>query len=496
MQFGSLDAGDQTTFKTRQAASTRNPTFVVWISGIGDPSDSIRSIDTQVSIESAWGRGRLNVGTAVLRASNEDSLFYDSGVSTVQKNARMKIWAGFSGLNIPIFTGVVAKVSPVLRNNVVEISCTDYMGLLRELRVDGHQGSNNTVKLLAESFATAVGAISNIPSNDELNEVLTRPTFEPQRTISAFEELMDAVFSVAFFDEAGVLQLYEREYSNNSGFLFDDDNVLDSGLTPLVDREVINSVEVEYREDFLATASDQPSIDRFRSRSRRIRLPFLNYNLVAEQVTGSTEETLDNALEGFKFTSAADSAKVDTIAVKLKQDSGSGSIYMKLYSDSAGSPDAVLGTSVVKPAAGFHTAYSWEYFNFTPAIDVSASTDYWGILDSSGLSGTLYARISAATATGKHVYDDSGWNLENNKKMLHQVRASQMGQRVGSDIVRFYKAPVERGTLSAPAVPQLQLMDEVLVDVSLPVISRYRITGRRHSLRPESYITTDTLESV
>ncbi len=500
MQFGQLDSGDQSTFKTRQAALTRNPTWVVWISGLGDLTDYVKEIDTETAIESARGRGRLNVGTAIITASNTSNLFYSGGVSSVsriQKNARMKIWAGFGDLNIPIFTGVVLDARPLLDSNLVELFCVDYMGLLRDLRVDGHQGSNNTIKLIAESFASDAGASSNIPSNDETNEVLTRPTFESQKTISALEELMDAIFSVALFDENGSMQVYEREFANPTDFVFTNDNILEEGATDLAPREIINRVEVEYREDFLSKNYDQQSIDQYRERKRKIRVPFLNYILVSEQTTGTTEEILDNDLEGFKFTSAADAANIDTIAVKLKQDSGSGSVSIRIYSDSTGSPNAILGTSQVKAAAEFSSfGYAWEYFSFAPPLDIAPSTNYWAIINSTGVSGTLYARMSAAAATSKHVYDDSGWSLESNKKLLHQIRASLMGQRVAADIVRFFRLPEERIKLIAPAIPQLQLMDEVLVDVSLPVVGRYRIAGRKHSIRPESYITTDTLEKV
>ncbi len=499
MQFGSLSSGDQATFIIRQAAITRKPTWVVWISNIGDPSDYVRSIDTEAKVESAFGRGRLNVGRAVLTASNESGLFYSSGKSTIPKNSRMKIWAGFGNLNIPIFTGVVLSVDPLLDRDLVEISCTDYMGLLREMRVDGHQGSNNTIKLITEDFASTIGAQSNIPSNDETNETLTKPTFEPQRAISALEELMDAIFSVALFDEDGKMQVYPREFLNDSGgaFTFKDDNVLDSGATQLADRETINDVSIEYRDDFLARSFDTESIDRFRTRERRIRIAWMNYTEVSEQTTGNTEETIDHDLEGFLFTTSATTAKIDTIALKFKQISGSGNITVKIYTKGgAGEPNTLLGTSQSKAAADFNTSYSWEYFNFSPAIDVSASTDYWGVVDSTGRSGTISVKISAAAASGKHAYEDSGWTLESDKKMLHKVRGSLVGQRVARDIVRFYKAPKERIALAAPAIPQLQLMDEVLVDVSLPVISRYRITGRRHRIRPESYITIDTLESV
>lgn len=499
IQFGSLTSGEKTTFQERQSATNRKPSWVVWISGLdSDPSDYVLEIDTERAIEGARGRGHLNIGRALIEASNDSNLFFSNGKPTIGKNARMKVWAGFGGLNIPIFTGVVDSVYPVLSNNTVLVSCLDYMGLLRQMDVEGHQGSNNTVKLLAEAFATDVGASSNISSTDETTATITRPTFEPQKALGAFEELCDSVFCVAFFDVNGSLVLREREYPTTSDFVFDDDNVMQSGVTVLASGELINDVDVEYRDSFLSTFQDQESIDSYRRRHRRLRIPFLNYIEVSAQTTGSTDEELDYNLEGFKFTSSADAAKIDTVGVKMKMDGASGNLTLKIYSDSAGSPDTLLATSQIKASAELFNAWAWEYFYFTPALDIAPSTAYWGVIDTTSVTGTVYVRISAAAATSMHAHYNGSWTLEADKKILHQVRSSIEGQRVAQDIVRYFKERRGRLKIVAPAVPQLQLMDEVFVDVSQPtdVLGRMMITGRRHIITPESYVTTDTMEEV
>ena len=74
---------------------------------------------------------------------------------------------------------------------------------------------------------------------------------------------------------------------------------------------------------------------------------------------------------------------------------------------------------------------------------------------------------------------------------------SREAQRVARDWVEFYKESHERIRISAPAVPQLQLLDEVFVDIELrDVRGYYVIEGRRQIITPEYYTTIDTLRKV
>ena len=80
---------------------------------------------------------------------------------------------------------------------------------------------------------------------------------------------------------------------------------------------------------------------------------------------------------------------------------------------------------------------------------------------------------------------------------MHKIRGSIYAQRVAEDIVRFYGNPHERIRITAPAVPQLQILDEVMVNIKLRERwGRYVIEGRRHIVAPDSYTTIDTLRKV
>ena len=214
MQYGDLTEAQISKLSSELLCSVREPSFVVWIEGFGDPTEYIMEIDTEVSLEFPQGRGRLNIGRAIIAMSNEDRYFYSDGKSKIEKNARMKIWAGFDNLNIPIFTGIVYSVKPVGTSDVVILNCRDYMGLFQDVLTKGSQDPNNTFKLLVENFCRQVNIPApNIASTSETTSVYTHPTFEEQSILSALEEVCSSVFYTAYFDEDGNLNAVEREHS-------------------------------------------------------------------------------------------------------------------------------------------------------------------------------------------------------------------------------------------------------------------------------------------
>lgn len=498
MQYGDLTESQVVGFNSAQAYMIRRPSFVVWIECLGDPTKYVMEIDTDVAIESPLGRGHLNVGNAILIMNNEDGYLYSDGRSKIKKNARIKIWAGFDNLNIPIFTGIINNVKPTGTSNVVVLNCKDYMGLFQDILIGGSQYPNNTAKLLIESFCDIVNvSTSNISSTDETTSIYTEPVFEEQSVITALEEVCNSIFYTAYFDENGILNAVEYEYNRPVDFQFRDKSIIE--CESLVDTEIINDITIEYEADFFTKYEDQSSIDAYGRKVRSDRVLLLNSNLVSEKTTGSVVEELDYGLEAFKFTSANDSASIDCLHIKMKKDGAHGYINVKVYSDNLGIPGTVLATSQLKASDALSTEFAWEVFYLSTPIEILPSTDYWVAIDTNSVSdGTLYVQASGATALGKHAYYASGmWNLENNKQIMHRIRSSSNAQRIAEDIIRFYKAPHERIKITAPAVPQLQLLDSLLVDIKLREIKgHYIIEGRRHIITPNKYINIDTLRKV
>lgn len=495
MQYGNLTSDEKTIFLAAQKSLVNTPSFGIFIEGLGDISTYIEKIQTTVGIEGPTGRGSIHVGSGLITASNQENTFYNNGKATTRKNAAITIWGGYNTLTIPIFTGYINSISPISHNDTVSINLKDQMGLFVEPRIEGIQGSNTTIKTIIEKFCSDLGITDAIDSDDEITRELKKASLEPQTILSALRRLCDSVFYVPFCDEIGTFYMRPREYSNHTTWVYHDRNTITA--TRLANSEVINKVSLEYRDNWYATYADTASIDEHRLKERDLRLLFQNYTPVASKTTGSTPETLDNDLEGFYFTSATDAANIDCIAVKLKATGASGVINMKLYSNDSGEPLTLLGTSDDSYAGNIYTqGFAWHYFRFTPPLAISPSTNYWGIVNTATVTGTIETYSSRAVATAKHAYGT--WTTENNKYMLHDIRSSIPSQRTVEDIVRFHGQPRDRIKIIAPAVPHLQLWDEVIVDLETPfeITGRYIIEGRSHIMTPNGYITTDKLAAV
>lgn len=494
MQYGDLTESQIEVFNATYNYFVREPSFVVWIEGFGDLTDYVMEIDSEVALESPLGRGHLNVGRAILSMSNEGGYFYSNGKSKVKRNSKIKVWAGFDGLNIPIFTGIVYSAKPIGTTDMVVLNCADYMELFQEVLIKGSQDPNNTAELLIESFCDLVNIPKpDIASTEETSTAYIDPIFDEQSVFMALKEVCDSIFYVAYLDENGNLRAVEREFNRQTGFQFTDDNVTD--CENLTDTDIINDITIEYEEDFFSKYEDQASIDTYGRKARSDRTLLLNSILVSDNTTGSVAEELDHDLEAFKFTSGNDTSSLDCLHIKMKEDSAHGYITAGIYSDNNGLPDSLLGESQLKASNDLSSDFAWEVFYFPTPVEISSATNYWILIDTSLVtSGKVYVQISEEEVSAKYAYYTDMWYTEDNKQGLHRIRSSSMAQRVAGDIVRFHKYPHERICITAPAVPQLQILDKVLVDIELREIKgHYVIEGRRHIITPEKYTTVDTL---
>ena len=312
----------------------------------------------------------------------------------------------------------------------------------------------------------------------------------------ALEEVCNSIFYVAHFDEEGKLRAVEREHSTLVDFQFNDNNVID--FENLADTEIVNDITIEYGDNFFSSYEDQASIDAYGRRARRDRILLLNSVSVSGKTTGSTAAELDHDLEAFQFTSASEAASMDSLHVKMKKSDAHGYLTAQVYSDGGGVPSNLLATSQLKASDSLSGEFSWEIFYFSAPVEISPSTDYWVVIDAGSVSsGNVYVQTSEEAVSGKHAYYSGTWQTEDNKQVLHRLRGSVHAQRVAQDVVRFCRDPHERIRITAPAVPQLQLLDEVMVDVSLRgVQGHYVIERRRHVITPDKYTTIDTLRKA
>lgn len=493
MQFGNLSAGQQTSFLSYQSSRLREPSFVLWLEGFGDSSGYVKSIDTDRNIESLRGFGNLAIGLATIELNNESGYFYSNGVSKVRDNSMIKVYAGFSDLNVPIFSGIVYAVKPQ-SNDTVTLLCRDYMGLFFDNFLE-NVGINQTPKTILDYFCSLFQITSDVPTSSETGYTFYNPAWTGLRIMTAVEKICDSLFLIAYFAEDGDLQIKEREFTNVVDFTFIDKNMLD--IYRLDSTEVINDITVSYQPGFFSSSKDQVSIDMNRYRSRQISVPSFSSGAVSSYHIGTGTELLDNTLEGFKFTSDADATHIDTVHLKIKSVLAVGYLYVKIYTNNAGIPGTLLATSLSKPANDLSVDFVLEYFQFNPSLSISASTDYWCVVDKVSItSGTVSLQVATTGATAIYAYNDGTWHTEIAKYPVHNIKGSKYAKYLGDDIIRFYKSAHERIRIHAPSVPQLQLFDEVLVDSSsVGIKGRYVIDGRRHLIK-DSYVTIDTLRRV
>ncbi len=520
-----MSAPQITLFIAAQASALRKPTFSVWIAGISDVTEYVYTIDTERAIESLKGYGNVNIGRAELTASNEDNTFIVDGIRQIEDKAKIKIWSGFDGRNIPVFTGIITAVKPDVSEDNVSLVCKDYMGLFLEVIERGHQGStNNTIKLILEAFATEYLLNTDISSFDEYTEVLDNPSFDLQSKLSVIEKLMSSIFSVVFFDEDGTMLIQEREHYILEDWTYDDVNINDCEL--LSNTEIINSIEIEYEENFLLREEDALSVDSYGLHRRAMRLEIINSVLVSSYYYGATSKRIGlgtSALEGFEITSAATASMIGCVAVKLRQDGASGYMTCQIYDDDGGDPsfpDTLLGTSIQKASGGLAEAFAWEYFYLETPVEIDSSTTYWVVFNMASVSGTVEVQVSVVEASdqhaffatpfdfgdgvefgdGYHFYTDAGgvWTSQDNIQMKHKIRGSKQADRLAKDVIRFYKDPYQRIKITASGAPSLQLFDQVLVDIEQPMVvkGRYVIEGRRLIHTPELFTSIDKLRKV
>ena len=494
MQFGELTDSQITAFQDAQRYTVRTPSFVVWIEGFECASGYVMDMDIDIGIESQRGRGYLNIGRAILSMCNEKGVFYSDGRSAIRDAARIKIWAGFDGLNIPVFTGEVQRVKPSSANDIVTLDCVDLMRRFREMTISGSTFPNNTPELIMKYFCEMVDCReTEISLSSETSGVCNDPTFSEQSVLSALEKVCNSIFYSAYFDESGRFKASEREHRNRVDFVFGSDNVSD--CTRLADTEIVNDISIEYLPGFFLRAYDQASIDEYGRRSRTDRVYLLNSVLVSNIIQGSIDHELQYEYEALKLTSSVDSSHIDCIHIKMRGSDAQGTVTASIYTDNSGVPGTLLATSSPRTGVELPSDFAWVVFRFDGAIDISAETDYWIVIDTSSVdNGSVYVQSRYVEAPGRRAYFSETWHTVDNEEMLHIIRGSVQARRLAADIIRFYRTPHERLRIVAPGIPQLQVQDEVFVDIPEKGIEGSYVVERcRHVIGPGEYTTIHTL---
>lgn len=503
--WGNLSSAQQALFAEYQALPVPSPTIEVVIGGVGDLRGHVLSCHTDRAIESDRGLGFIEIGRAELVIDNTGGILFDDGSSVIPENSDVRIWMGYSDLNVPVFTGRVRRAIPVFDQEAVTVYCADSMLQMYHRFVYGGDDSLNTPKLIAEGFCSDISAPSTLGTKGSgagtAGEIIGEynvPEFARMRMLFALQDVQNSIFSVALFDEEGSLQIYQRDRRNPVSWIYTEKNTHD--IEWLTASGIINSVSVEYDENFLVREINQQSIDDNGMKGYASRVLIANSESVSEKPYGTTVETLDNDLEAFKITSSLTATSIDNLQLRMaKSGSASGNIVVYIYDDNSGVPGRVLATSLLKASGGLWTDFVGEIFRFETPASISPNRSYWVVIDTSSVSGTVYLQISRGDATAKYAYYSGGWTTQDNKQPIHKIRGSRMARRAAADIVRFYKDEKERCRITSLGVPQFSLFDEVGVEVSVESMSgagRYVLERVEHTFDSEGFTTRHTTRAV
>jgi len=494
-QWGELTDAEKASFNSYMQRTVREPSASIWIASQGDIDTYLMGIKIDRKLESARGPGNIAIGRAEILLDNIDGTFFTDGESMIDENSRVKVWLGFKGLNIPAFTGIVRSVEPDFLQNVVTLYCADYMMLFAEDEIIGSLGAYNTIKLILDNFCDGIQAQSNVGTDSELTAILDSPFFDRQSVIHTIEELQNSIFHAAWFDESGTLQIKEREYRNHVDWTFTKDNVDRPEL--MASTGIINNLYYEYKENFYFLYSDQASIDTHGEHRRTSRVLVTNSQEISSKLHGLTEYEISNALEGTKIEASVDSTILDNVHLKIRQAAGSsGNIYVDLYSDVGGLPGVSLGTSVAKAVGNLSETFAWEAFRFRTPIEIEPSTDYWIVLNVNGVTGAVYGEFSSASISEQYAVYGGAWVTEDNKQLLHEARGSIEAARASEDKIRFYKDPKDKIRIIGMAIPFLQILDEVDVDIELDegsIVGKYTILEIKSQSDLMAYDTVYTM---
>lgn len=237
---------DTDSFKRKQLAAVRRPTYSVFSSVIGDISDYVTSIDVATEIEDtlhepSYGRGSIVV-------SNKGGQFTDAGIPLFEKNYRIKVWAGFDDDNAPIWSGVVTDAVVDTSARQITLSVAQHGEVLARAMTSGDFADYDSPKLLIDELCRRLGLAA--PEYENEDGVPTTYTFGitfvefPRSYWSLVHGACLCIFYVPYFDANSVLQLKRRSSFTEDEYVFDDTNI--DALHYDDDAELINNKVVDY----------------------------------------------------------------------------------------------------------------------------------------------------------------------------------------------------------------------------------------------------------
>lgn len=172
MDYNNLTIAQQERYKRNATARSKQPSLAIYVQGIGDISDYVKSYYFDRQIENAIKENAPATGHIVI--SDLDGLFTENGRPKIKTNASVIINAGYENEQLPRFSGIVTNPRIDTARKEIDIEIADYAQVLDEKDAEGFYSDYPTPKTLIERLLSQVQPCSlAVEYENETGEVAT-----------------------------------------------------------------------------------------------------------------------------------------------------------------------------------------------------------------------------------------------------------------------------------------------------------------------------------
>lgn len=228
MALGDVVTIGNQAFERKTKASTRHPTFSVFVETYGDITEIVQSYSFKRTLVGGTNMiAEPNYGTGSIVIIDPDGDYIDNGRAVFRRGKKVFIFAGFEDDNIPRFSGIIRSVDLQSDLKTMTLSIADDGYRMRTARTGGDKSAYPTPKLLIDHLASEAGIGEVIYDNEtgRPSTVEFGDTLLETRTYWAMVHGSTLLLGYRqFFDEKGRLNIVSRYSYEDSDYIFTDDD--------------------------------------------------------------------------------------------------------------------------------------------------------------------------------------------------------------------------------------------------------------------------------
>jgi len=500
LQYGELSANQIIDFTSARKSRVKEVTYEVWIEDFGDVSNYVISINTDRYIDNQGLYYTHNNNVAQLICRNESLMFYD-GSSLFKQYSKIKISAGFNGLTVPIFTGIITNFHIGTNANHITLFCSDNMALVSLSNFIPEMFSPDTIYNLVDKVTNNAGLQHNLVSNSDNAIVIDYNVFNNTNGDLVLDLLSMSLCGFAFFDESGILNVERHSYRNDLDLMLDDDSII--SYSPLLKSQIINDIESTYSQIGINEHKDQNSIDSYGIRLKKITNYAFNIDIkdhnhiYAEGILDISSDVYTGVL------CSLGSGIVDTIAVKMFGSVHEGylrfSFYTQNESEHPHEPDEmIIETGYIDVSEIPRDFPRWVIGKLINGYVVNTSVDdpRWVVVENRTDNGVLFLGYTSHLARDVALGGLS-WTVVEDYYCPYWISGSVMADNFNSAIINSYKEPKDRKLLYILPFPELQLLDTLILDSNkFCIYGHNQVTRILHNISKDKFGTTIEVKNL